>query len=530
MVGLHLEPMIQISQRHQALVIPHDPRVINLFPHAKLIAQNEVPRIVLPHGLDETRLLRNLGLDVPAPILWHYGFPSGDGRRPFESQRTTCAMMTVEPRAYVLNGLGTGKTLAALWAFDFLRKVGKAKRLLISGTLSTLTRVWAQEIFLHLPHLSAVVLHGSAERRKKLLAEDHDVYIVNHDGMRVIERELRARTDIDCVVLDELALFRNGSAERSKTCRRIIRDRTWVWGMTGSPTPKEPADAYGQIALLTPGNLGDMGYVRFRESVMKRVSDFKWVAKPEANAVVHAYMQPSVRYSLDDVVELPPMVEQTRDVDLSPTQTQVYDALEKHAIAKLSEGDVVALNEVACRIKLQQVACGWVYTVTRGVSCLDPAPRLEAMRDVIDEAAAKVIVFVPFIHTLTGIAAYLTKHKYDFATVSGDTPARERDKIFNKFQGTSSIKVLVAHPKCMAHGLTLTSADTIVWYAPTDDLETFDQANARIRRPGQTRRQLMVMLQGTAIERRTYQRLRAKQSLQGLLLEMYEIQTKKEKT
>ncbi len=523
-------PVVQISRQHRAVVVPHDPRITNLFPHAKQLTLQGNPLVAVPHGIDETKLLRNLGLDVPAPILWHYSFPSGDGRKPFESQRVTCAMLTTEHRAYVLNDMGTGKTLASLWAFDYLRSVGKAKKLLISSTLSTLTRVWAREIFQHLPHLSCVVLHGSKEKRLKLLAEDHDVYIINHDGLVVLENQLARRIDIDCVVLDELALFRNGRANRSKSCRRIIKGRTWVWGMTGSPTPKEPTDAYGQIMLMTPQNLDGMGFTRFREALMRKVSNFKWVAKPDAAEKVHSAMQPSVRYTLDDVIELPDMVEQTLDVDLGPMQGKVYHALEQNSLAMVAEGAVVALNEAACRTKLMQVACGWVYTTARGVSTLDPAPRLDALTEVIDNAKAKVIVFVPFIHALDGIAAHLTSQGYDVATVSGATPNRERDKIFSEFQDGLGIKALVAHPKCMAHGLTLTSADTIVWYAPTDDLETFDQANRRIRRPGQKRKQLMVMLQGTAIERKAYSRLRAKQSLQGLLLDMYEEQTRKETT
>lgn len=521
---------IQVSPRHGAVIVPYDPRITNLFPHAKQITSQGNSLVVLPHGLDETRLLRNLGFDVPAPILWHYDWPSGDNRKPFESQRVTAAMLTLEDRAFVLNDMGTGKTLASLWAYDFLRKTGKANKLLISATLSTLTRVWMMEIFQHLPHLSAVVLYGAKEKRQKLLAEDHDVYIINHDGLVVMEADLLRRPDIDCVILDELALFRNGRAFRSKSCRRIIKARRWVWGMTGSPTPKEPTDAYGQIALLRPQNLEGMGFTRFREKVMNKVTNFKWAPKKEAADTVHALMQPSVRYTLDDVVELPEMVEQTINVALGPLQARVYAALEQHSLATVLEGTVVALNEASCRTKLLQVATGWVYTAGRGISQLDADERLEATFDIIDAARGKVIVFVPFIHALVGIAAYLRSKGISVATVSGQTPNGERNKIFNEFQNGPGIKALVAHPKCMAHGLTLTSADTIVWYAPTDDLETFDQANRRIRRPGQKSKQLMAMLAGTAIERRVYARLRAKQSMQGILLDMYEAQTRKETT
>lgn len=514
---------VQISPRHKAVVVPYRADVARLFPHARLFDVGGANLLALPHGLDETRLLNNLGVPVPAPILYHYDWCGGT---PFEAQRTTCALMTTEPRAFVLNGLGTGKTRAALWSFDYLKKAGLAQRMVVVATISTMQRTWAREAFQHFPHLSVGVLHGTKDKRLKVLGEDHDIYVINHDGLVVLERELSKRDDLDTWTLDELALFRNGQATRSKTCRRIIQDRKWVWGMTGGPVPKDPTDAYGQIRLILPGAVGDMSFTRFREATMHKVSQWKWVAKPDAMETVYKAMQPAVRFSLDDVAELPDMVELTSDVDMGPMQANLYADLEEHSLSMVEGSTITAMNEAALRVKLFQVAGGWVYATQKGVVELDPGPRLDALVETIDESASKVIVFVPFIHMLDGVSAHLRDEGYDVAVVSGDTPQRARNQIFNDFQDTAKIKVLVAHPKCMAHGLTLTAADTIVWYVPTEDLETFDQANARIRRPGQTRKQRMVMLQGTTIERMAYKRLRQKQSLQGLLLELYENQTK----
>jgi SNF2 family DNA or RNA helicase len=112
--------------------------------------------------------------------------------------------------------------------------------------------------------------------------------------------------------------------------------------------------------------------------------------------------------------------------------------------------------------------------------------------------------------------------KVDCSLVHGGTNKKHRDQIFAAFQTSDSPRVIVAHPQCMAHGLTLTSASTIIWFTPTTSLEIYEQANARITRPGQKHKALIIHLQSTAIERKIYKRLQKKASLQGALLDMFD--------
>src|SRR5215510_9639294 len=191
--------MIQISHATRQLVIRYEPRFAALFPHGRLIDFEGERMIVVPHGIDETKLLRNLDWPVPSPIEEHYDFPSVDGKRPFTKQVLTCVLMTMNRNCFVLNDMGTGKTKSAIWAFDFLRRAGKARRMLVVAPLSTVRFTWEREIFNTLPNLSVAVLTGTADRRRKLLAEKHDVYIINHDGVKVIFPELKLRHDIDII-------------------------------------------------------------------------------------------------------------------------------------------------------------------------------------------------------------------------------------------------------------------------------------------------------------------------------------------
>jgi len=233
-----------------------------------------------------------------------------------------------------------------------------------------------------------------------------------------------------------------------------------------------------------------------------------------------------VRYSLDDVTELPPVVERFLDIPMGIKQANIYKELHKKAITLVQEGVVTAANAGGIMSKLMQIACGWVYTTTGQIATLDNDARLHATLDVLESTSNKVLVFATFKHATDGIALALSKAGYsDFAIVTGDTPAGERNEIFTLFQKTDKYRFIIAHPQCLAHGVTLTAADTILWFNPTTNLETYEQANRRIRRVGQKHKQQIVHFQGAPIERHCYQLLDTKAVAQVSLLDLFKAQT-----
>lgn len=509
---------IHVSAKHKVIGVPTRPDIANLFPAAKQVTIEGKPMLVLRHGTDETKLLRNMGLDVPTPILAHYDW---EGGTPFDIQRKTAAMLTMNKRAYVLNGMGTGKTKASLWSWRYLNLRGEAGKLLVVAPLSTLNFTWAREVFQTLPGVRVQVLHGTKAKRMQRLADpEADVYIINHDGLAVIADELAKRSDIDTCILDELAVYRNGTATRTKITRKVVAGMKWAWGMTGSPTPNQPTDAWAQCSLLTPTTVPKY-FNRFRDEVMYKLTQFKWAPKQGALDKVFEVMQPAVRFTLDDVMELPDLVERTVDIEMGPKQAKVYKQMEEQAHIMVNSQEITAMNAGAVLNKLLQISTGYVYTRDGDVVTLDNDERLTALVDAVNSTDRKVIVFVPFVHALEGIKKRLTSEGYDVRQVSGATPSGEREEAFNLFQNTSAVKVLVAHPQCMAHGLTLTAADTIIWFAPMPNLEIFEQANARIRRIGQKHKQQILMFSATKAEQKMYAKLRAKQKVQNLLLEMF---------
>jgi SNF2 family DNA or RNA helicase len=470
--------------------------------------------VAAPATLYNLQLLRYLGFPTIQPMDIAYDWP---GRYvPFQAQRVTANFLSVHPRAFVLNDMGTGKTLAALWAADFVMRCNVGLRCLVVAPLSTLERVWADAIFQNfLGRRKVVVLHGSAQKRRELLATDADFYIVNYDGVEVLERDLGARSDIRMCIVDEASAYRNRTTARHRLARKLLATKDYLWLMTGTPTPNGPTDAYGMAKLVN--NCFGEGWGSFHDRVMVKVTQWKWVPKQGAHEAAHKLMQPAVRFAISDCIDLPPCTVQQRDVELSPEQNKAYKEMKRDLVLQAAKGPITAANEAALRLKLLQIACGAVYGANREIHMVSAQPRIKALREIIEQCNEKIIIFAPFTSVVHMLHRELKKD-YSVEIINGEVSATKRNEVFAAFMGAQHPRVLVADPGTMSHGLTLTAASTIVWYAPTDRTETYLQANKRIDRPGQVHATTIVQLAATPVEREIYRRLESNETLQGLVL------------
>src|SRR5262249_42438925 len=217
-----------ISRANQRVLVPHTSSIQSLFADAKTLAYNGDIYAVLSHDPQTQIRLRAADIEVPAPIEFYYDWPAADGSKPFKIQKTTAALLTSHQRAFCLSDMGTGKTRAALWAWDYLHKSGVARKLLIVCPLSTMRFTWQREIFMLFPHLKVAILHATKDKRLERLAGDYDVYIVNHDGLKTIDEEIFVRKDIDTLVIDELAVYRNHSSQLFKRMREFATRFVWA--------------------------------------------------------------------------------------------------------------------------------------------------------------------------------------------------------------------------------------------------------------------------------------------------------------
>ena len=140
---------------------------------------------------------------------------------------------------------------------------------------------------------------------------------------------------------------------------------------------------------------------------------------------------------------------------------------------------------------------------------------------VIDESSQKVLVFVPFKHAISVLSEKLTSDGISNAVIQGDVPVGRRTDIFKAFQEQDDPQVLIIQPAAAAHGVTLTAANTVVWWGPTSSLETYAQANARVHRAGQKHKCTIVQLQGSLVEKHVYRLLDSKIDVHSQIVDLY---------
>lgn len=504
------------NPRALVLKLKKPERITECVAQARTMTHKGKQLVVLPHTVPNVQTLNQLGIKAPSPISYHYKWA---GRyKPFAHQQKTADFLTRYRRAIVLNDIGTGKTNSALWAADYLMQVGEVKRCLIISPLSTLQRVWGDAIFTSLYNRTFAVLHGSAARRKKLLHQNADFCIINHDGFGIIAEE--AKDMFDLVIVDEAAVLRNPSTQKFKKFHRWVNQHPdiYLWLMTGTPTPNEPTDAWALAKLIDSPNLTKT-YTGFKNLVMTKVAQWTWVPRPESVEIVNHVLQPAVRFKREDCFDLPDTIVQTRQAGLTADQQKHFKEMLKHLTIELQGEDITAVNEAVKIQKLIQIVCGVAYDDAGRYLELDCKPRVKLVEEVIEESGEKVIVFVPLTGTLHMLERELSK-RWSVGVVNGQVSNNKRNQIFSDFQDRKDPHVLIAHPGTMSHGLTLTSASTIIWYGPITSNEQYVQANGRIERYGKKSVSNLVHIVSTDLEERMYKRLANKQKLQGLLLDI----------
>lgn len=490
-------------------------KITTVIPKSKQIGENQV---AVNWGLDEARVLRNLAIkNVPSPIIGQYKWEGV--YKPFEHQKDTSSFLTLNPRAFCLNEQGTGKTGSVIWAADYLMKIGRIKRVLVICPLSIMDSAWRADLFKFAMHRQVDIAYGNKEKRVRIIRSNTEFIIINYDGVEIVQEEIVAG-GFDLIVIDEANAYKNAQTTRWKTLNKILKPETWLWMLTGTPAAQSPVDAYGLAKLLNPTGVPRF-YSAFKDMVMYKVSQFRWVVRPNADQIVFEALQPAIRYTKEECLDLPEQTYVTREVELTPQQKKYYELLRKQLVVSTAGEQITSVNAAVGMSKLLQISCGAVYSDSGETLEFDIKNRYNVLREVIDETKQKILIFVPFKNTIQILHDKLELDGFNTEIINGDVPHNKRTEIFKNFQEKPDPRILIIQPLAAAHGVTLTAADTIVWWGPTPNLETYAQANARAHRAGQKHPVTVVKLQGSNAERHIYKMLDNRITDHVKLVELY---------
>lgn len=522
----------------------HDPvRDLLIYEHPSQLVLQHIPEaraingtyVAVPRTLRNSQVLRWLNYPV-VPIMEKYDWPIEPGRKALPHQKLMANYQVLQPRCFNLSDPGTMKTLASLWAADFIMQQfppGKC-RCLIVGLLNVIETVWAHAIFSNfLGRRTFEILYGDADKRTKLLAKKPDFAIINVDGVAVGARTrkkpvvldgfskiLNADEDIKIVILDEGDSYIDDTTARHHVARQIFNRRPYVWMLTGTPCAQAPTDAYGLGKLMN--NAYGKSFTTFRDETMTKVSQFKWKPKRDGYEKAFQLLTPAIRVDIRDTWrDAPEMTTQQRLVPLTEEQKKALATLKRDFQVVLQSGKAInAVNEGAVRTKLLQTLLGAVYDDAHKAHKLDADPRYVEIERIISSTTRKVLIFIPFT-SIVDIALERLSRKWRCAVINGGVRPKDRPDIIRSFEKEPDLKCMLVDAQSVAHGINeFVVADTVIWMSAIDKTRLYIQGNRRAHRPGQKWPVTVYQLVAHKLEIEMFKRLETNTSMQGLLLDM----------
>ena len=310
-------------------------------------------------------------INIPSPIIRDYKWPGL--YTPFNHQKITSQFLSLRDRAFCFNEAGTGKTSSVIWAADYLMSLGLIRRVLIVCPLSIMYSAWQADIFKTAMHRSVgVAYNADPNRRRKIISGEHEFVITNYEGVGIAAQEI-GKSGFDLIVVDEAQGYKTVSTKRWRVLNRLLTPSMKLWMLTGTPAAQSPLDAFGLAKLVAPSTVPRTHSV-WRDKVMTQVTKFKWIPKPAARDAVFAALQPAIRFTKAECLDLPPVLYQTRDVPLTLQVSRYYKALKTQLFIEAAGEEISAVHAGAALSKLLQISClsattevltdsGWKYIV-----------------------------------------------------------------------------------------------------------------------------------------------------------------------
>jgi SNF2 family DNA or RNA helicase len=430
--------------------------------------------------------------------------------KPFAHQHAYLKRFWEDPVAALFADMGTGKSFMVINNMAMLYDQSKVNAALVIAPKGVYRNWTDSELPKHLPeHIITRIAAWSPTPRKAEreeldrlweYTEDLKILVMNVEalstgkGFDYAMRYVRAHNSF--VAIDESTTIKTPTAQRSKNAIKIGKLARYRRIMTGSPITRSPLDLYQQCEFLSPDCLNAASFYAFRaryavmvEKNLGSHSFKKIIGYRKLDELKEKLDHFSFRIRKDECLDLPPKVYTKRDVQLTKEQTQAYVEMKKTALAILAGGTVTTVNALTQLMRLHQIVCGHVKLDDKTVVEI-PNHRIEELMSVVEEAPDKIIIWATYRHDIEAIKLALSK-EYGMASVGtyyGDTDDEERRRVVREFQDPESeLRFFVGNPRTGGYGLTLTAADTVVYYSNSFDLEVRLQSEDRAHRIGQTK-------------------------------------------
>jgi SNF2 family DNA or RNA helicase len=395
------------------------------------------------------------------------------------------------------------------------------RKVLVIAPLRVAHSVWPGEStkWSDFEKLRIQVLHGA--KKDQLLKEDADIYVINPEGLdwlvkptktKMANGKTKVTVDLkkfkalgfDMLVIDELTKFKNHTSIRFKTLKEVHKSFAWRWGLTGSPAANGLLGLFGQAYILDEGRSLGPYITKYRDTYFDQVDDAGFVYKPKEGAKEQIYKRIAplaLRMAAEDYLDLPELVPNKIEVELPESARKIYNGLEEHLVAVISDTSISAANKAVASGKCRQVANGGIYkdqeltefgfklpTSKREWFDLHTA-KVDALADLVEELQGEpLLVAYDFGHDLARIQEALGM---DVPYIGGGVSIK-RSKELEALWNAGKLPVLLGHPQSIAHGMNLQEVGRhVCWHSLTWDFELYDQYIRRLLRQGSKAKQIM---------------------------------------
>jgi len=427
--------------------------------------------------------------------------------KPYEHQLTALEKSwNRETYAYFME-MGTGKTKVLIDNAAMLYDKGKIDGLLIIAPKGVIGTWYNQELPAHLPdHIENVTVLWQALINKKQqskldtlfeISNDLHILIMNVEafstdkGVKFAKKFLLSHNTL--MVIDESTTIKNPKALRTKSIVEISKMAKYRRILTGSPVTKNPLDLYAQCYFLDPEHLEHGSYYSFRMryAIMKTayisgrsiqlVSGFRNLAELSEKLKPFSY-----RVLKEDCLDLPPKIYMKRIIELTSEQKKVYKQMKEEALAELHGKQITTMTALTQLMRLQQITCGH-FVADDGTTQPIKSNRLTELMDILDEVEGKAIIWAHWQKDIQSIIKEIKKVHGPWSVVDyyGLTTQEARETNRKRFQEDDRCRFLVGTPQTGGYGITLTAANTVIYYSNGYDLEKRLQSEDRAHRIGQ---------------------------------------------
>ena len=425
----------------------------------------------------------------------------------------------------ILAEMGTGKTLITIALAGTLYNNQKINKMLIVAPLSIVS-VWESEFKKFADFdFNIAVLDGSSQKKyqalNNLFGKGLQVAVINYESCWRIE-EMLAIWQPDLIVCDESSKIKNPQAKQSKALHRLGKQSKHNIILTGTPVTNNPLDFFSQYKFLDENIFGSSFYAfRARYAILGGYGNHQVVGYKNLPELVEKAHSIAFRITKKEALDLPEQVDQIRLVDLEPKAETQYRLLERESVAELEQGNVVAMNVLTKLLRLSQITGGFVKTEISDEAVPISSAKINALEEIIDEcmdARKKLVVFARFVVEIDAIERLLIKKKIGYALIKGDV--KDRAEQVEKFQKDETVRVFVGQIQTTGMGLTLTAADTAVFYSLDYSFSSYEQAKARIHRIGQKNNCTYIhLIANKTIDEKVFDALKRKKSIADLVVD-----------